>query len=147
MQNLTRSARRRRAFLRINIALSVCALGFVSLTIASKAKEALAYGPEDGVCANIIGSANCLAGSTFAGSLPYTWTTCRQSSAWYEYGTLFPLPPLGPYYNCCVYEEQTIVCLSNGGYSYQYVSYFQSKTNGDASCIRQSNGNSTCLSD
>ena len=132
MQNFTRSDRRR-AFLRINIALSICALGFASLTMAYNAKKSLATGPKDGVCANMIGSANCPPDSTFAGMLPYTWYTCHQSSAWYDYGLPFPL---GPYYNCCLYELQGRMCLDDygAGYSFQYAEYFRLNTYKDASC-------------
>ena len=142
MQNLTRSARRQ-AFLRINIALSICALGFASLTMASYAKEALAYAPEDGVCANIIGSANCPPGSTINGAIPYTWVTCHQSSAWYGFGIPFPL---GPYYNCCLYDQQTYVCaMPNGMMQLFAVEYFQSNSNGDASCRGYSGQDAYCL--
>lgn len=145
MQNLTRSARRRRAFLRINIALSICALGFTSLTMASKAKEALAYGPGDGVCANIIGSANCPEGSTDGGFEPFTRITCHQSSAWYQPGV--NRPDDGPYYNCCLYTQRTRRCIHpNGPTQLQGVEYFQSSSNADASCGSSGSGsNSYCL--
>ena len=100
--------------------------------MASRAKEALAYGPGDGVCANIIGSANCPEGYSREPNY-YTGDTCHQSSAWYAFG----IPAYGPYYNCCMYTAQYFRCVpQNSNYMTEYsnVQYFQNNSNGDARC-------------
>ncbi|PQV62506.1 hypothetical protein B1R32_13119 [Abditibacterium utsteinense] len=132
MQKVVHFARPHRAFLRINVALSMCALGLASFTMASKAKEVLAFGPEDGVCANIIGSANCPDGFTdwgFNGGVANV--TCHSSSAWYAFSNY------GPYYNCCRYDHRVKQCYDNSNHALYYrdVEYFKDKSAGDATCI------------
>lgn len=120
-------ARPRRAFFRVNIALSICALSLASLTLASKTKQALAVGPDDGVCANVIGSANCPDGFSdwgYYGGIEYT--ACHSSSPYYnQFGG-------GPYYNCCEYDHRVRQCYDNANHalSYQDVEYFRLRTAG-----------------
>lgn len=95
------------------------------------AKKALAYGPGDGVCANVIGTANCPAGATQGDPLPFG-TTCHQSSAWYvQEGTVVH----GPFYNCCLYAQVTILCMGPGtNVSMRTPEYFRSMQN-SSTCV------------
>ena len=143
MQKFVCLTQPRRAFMRVNIALTMCALSLASITMASKAKEALAYGPEDGVCANVIGTANCPDGYIDNGFNPGgARVTCHSSTAWYAF------PNYGPYYNCCTYLMRFKDCL-HPTYGYpiqQSAEYFRSSSNGSATCVGGPDGpDSQCL--
>ena len=121
-----------------------CANGtFLALTIFFAAsffvasyRVALADGPGDGVCANVVDDTTpCPSNAVSSFNVSTSDYTCRSSTAWY-----FSFPAQGPYYNCCRYQGAQKLCqvpASTGGYSFPpagYTWYYRSTSDGSSTC-------------
>ncbi|HEY0073554.1 MAG TPA: hypothetical protein VGB77_05580 [Abditibacteriaceae bacterium] len=114
------------------------AVGF----LVTSYRVALAYGPGDGVCANLVDNTTACPANTIATNYYYCGWTCMYSSTWYA--DFFDTTG---YQNCCRYEGEDKVCtVRTGQQSATAVAagkrwFFRSNSNGWASC----RPDTTCL--
>lgn len=139
------NSKQRCAFVRANVALSLCALVMTSVVLSQKAKEASAASPTSPTCPSIIGTANCPSGTVDQGFTSTVTSTCRRSAAFYDPLDIFYS---NPYYGCCTYAQRFRQCYnpSTNTTAFQSVEYIRAKSAGRAACIPNETGATLCLS-